>query len=163
MKKQTLNLAVAFVFICAFVFWAAADAHAGGGKAKVEAAMTKGMPVFVDFGRTTCTPCKMMVPVLDSLTKKYKGKMVVVFVHVDEEKDYALKMSVTMIPTQVLLDKSGKEVSRHVGYIPVEDCEKMIGKTVAAAPDKASKPAKSDGSVTKSATGKTCSPGSVCK
>ena len=163
MKMSSRNLITSIALVCLVIVLVAINAHAGGGKAKVEAAKTKGMPVFVDFGRTTCTPCKMMVPVLDSLTKKYKGKMDVVFVHVDEEKEYALKMGVTMIPTQVLLDKNGKEVSRHVGYIPVEDCEKMIGKTVAAAPDKASKPAKSDGSVTKSATGKTCSPGSVCK
>jgi hypothetical protein len=35
-----------------------------------------------------------------------------------------------MIPTQVLLDKEGREVARHVGYMPVEDCDKMIGKVV---------------------------------
>jgi thioredoxin 1 len=114
--------------LCSLVLMVAVNAQAGDGKAKVEAAKAKGMPVFVDFGKTTCAPCKMMVPVLDTLTKKYKGKMEVVFVHVDEEKDYAHKMGVTMIPAQILLDKNGKEVSRHVGYIPVEDCEKMISK-----------------------------------
>ena len=132
---------------------------AGGGKEKVEAAKAKGLPVFVDFGKTTCTPCKMMVPVLDSLTKKYKGKMEVVFVNVGEENDYALKMGVTMIPTQILFDKNGKEVSRHVGYIPVADCEKMIGSTVAAATGKAGAPAKG----MFGSKGKTCYPGSDCK
>jgi thioredoxin-like negative regulator of GroEL len=87
----------------------------------------------------------MMVPVLDSLGKKYKGQVEVVFVHVDEEREYAGNMGVTMIPTQILLDKNGKEVSRHVGYIPVEDCQKMIKDKVAAGP------------------GKTCGPGKVCK
>jgi thioredoxin 1 len=120
-------------------------AAAGTGQSKVEAAKAKGMPVFVDVGRTSCKPCKMMVPVLDSLTKKYKGKMEVVFIHMDEEQAYARKLGVTMIPTQILLDKDGKEVSRHVGYIPLEDCEKMIGKAGTMAP------------------GKTCAPGAVCK
>jgi thioredoxin 1 len=144
-KKQTLNLAVAIVLIFSFVFWAAADARAGGGKDRVDAAKSKGMPVFVDFGKTSCKPCKMMVPVLDKLAKQYKGKMEVVFVHVDEERDYALKMGVVMIPTQILLDKNGREVSRHVGYIPVEDCEKMINKTGMLA------------------QGKVCGPGTACK
>jgi len=162
MKMSPRYLIVA-VAACAVLLFAGANAHAEGGKANVEAAKAKGMPVFVDFGKTSCTPCKMMVPVLDSLTKKYKGKMDVVFVHVDEEKEYALKMGVTMIPTQILLDQNGKEVSRHVGYIPVEDCDKMIGNTVAVAPEKASKPVKSETSGKKSAKGKTCSPGSVCK
>lgn len=141
---------IAAAFACALLFVAGVNAHAGG-KDKVSAAKAKGLPVFVDFGKTSCKPCKMMVPVLDSLTKKYKGKMEVVFVHVEEEREYALKMGVTMIPTQVLLDKTGREVSRHVGYIPVEDCEKMIGGTVSAA------------QVKSTATGKTCAPGAVCK
>src|SRR5512141_494804 len=117
-------------------------AAAGTAQSKVEAAKTKGMPVFVDVGRTSCKPCQMMVPVLDTLTKEYKGKMEVVFVHMDEEQAYARQLGVTMIPTQILLDKNGKEVSRHVGYIPVEDCEKMIGKTVTVAPGKANAPEK---------------------
>jgi thioredoxin 1 len=162
MNTSLRNL-IGIALVCAFIMLVAVNAHAGGGKDKVDAAKSKGLPVFVDFGRTTCNPCKMMVPVLDSLTKKYKGRMEVVFVHVDEEKDYALKMGVTMIPTQILLDKNGKEVSRHVGYIPLEDCEKMIGNTVAAAPAKANVPAKPDASGKKSAPGKTCSPGAVCK
>ncbi len=120
-------------------------AAAGTAKAKVEAAKAKGMPVFVDVGRTSCKPCQMMVPVLDSLTKKYKGKMEVVFVHMDEEQSFARELGVTMIPTQILLDKNGKEVSRHVGYIPVEDCEKMISKAGTLAP------------------GKVCPPGKACK
>ena len=120
-------------------------ATAGTAESRVEAAKAKGMPVFVDVGRTTCKPCQMMVPVLNSLTKKYKGKMEVVFVHMDEEQPYVRELGVTMIPTQILLDKYGKEVSRHVGYIPVEDCEKMIGKAGTLAP------------------GKTCPPGKVCK
>lgn len=139
-KKLTSIALVSLVII-----FIALIAFAGGGKEKIDAARSKGIPVFVDFGKTTCIPCKMMVPVLDSLTKKYKGKMDVVFVNVGEEGDYAFKMGVTMIPTQILFDKNGKEVSRHVGYIPVEDCEKMINKTGALA------------------QGKVCGPGKACK
>lgn len=145
MKMSLRNLITSIALACSVIVLVAINAHAGGGKARVEAAKTKGMPVFVDFGRTTCTPCKMMVPVLDSLARKYKGKMDVVFVHVDEEREYALKMGVTIIPTQILLDKNGREVSRHVGYIPVEDCVKMINKTGTLA------------------RGKVCGPGNACK
>jgi len=137
MNKPTFYLSIAVAFISSLILVAAVGAEAGGGKGKVAAAKAKGMPVFVDFGRTTCKPCKMMVPVLDSLTRKYKGNMEVVFVHIDEEKEFANEMGVTMIPTQVLLGKDGKEVSRHVGYIPVEDCDKMIRGT--AAPGKGRK------------------------
>lgn len=141
LPKKLTSIALASLVI----IFIALIAFAGGGKEKIDAARSKGIPVFVDFGRTTCIPCKMMVPVLDSLTKKYKGKMEVVFVNVGEEGDYAFKMGVTMIPTQILFDKNGKEVSRHIGYIPAEDCEKMINKT---------------GALTQ---GKVCGPGKACK
>jgi thioredoxin 1 len=138
-------------------------ASAGTAQSKVEAAKAKGMPVFVDVGRTSCKPCQMMVPVLDTLTKKYKGKMEVVFVHMDEEQSYARELGVTMIPTQILLDKNGKEVSRHVGYIPLEDCEKMIGKTVVVTPGKVNALEKATAKGKVGTQGKTCAPGAVCK
>jgi len=161
--KMSLRSLITISLFCSFVFMVTVNSQAGGGKDKVEAAKAKGIPVFVDFGKTSCTPCKMMVPVLDSLTKKYKGNMEVVFVHVDEEKEYAGKMGVTMIPTQILLDKNGKEVSRHVGYIPVEDCMKMVGKTAAPAPAKEAAKDKNGAKAQTATQGKTCSPGSVCK
>ncbi len=152
MNKLRIITLAAIILVCSIGI-----AAAGTGESKVEAAKAKGMPVFVDVGRTSCKPCKMMVPVLDTLTKKYKGKMEVVFVHSDEEQAYARELGVTMIPTQILLDKNGKEVSRHVGYIPVEDCEKMIGNIAAVAPGKAGAKGKVDN------TGKTCAPGAICK
>jgi thioredoxin 1 len=152
MKKLRMAVLAAIFLIGSF-----GVATAGTAESRVEAAKAKGLPVFVDVGRTSCKPCKMMVPVLDTLTKKYKGKMEVVFVHSDEEQTYARELGVTMIPTQILLDKNGKEVSRHVGYIPVEDCEKMIGNTVAVTPGKTSATGKVG------AQGKTCAPGAICK
>lgn len=152
-------IALATIFLVGSIGIAAA----GTAQSKVEAAKAKGMPVFVDVGRTSCKPCKMMVPVLDTLTKKYKGKMEVVFVHMDEEQAYARELGVTMIPTQILLDKNGKEVSRHVGYIPVEDCEKMIANTVTVAPGKTCAPEKASAKGKVGATGKTCCTGPVSK
>lgn len=156
---ETVALVASVVFLL-FLCFDCSGAHAAeGGRARVEAARSKGLPVFVDFGKTTCKPCKMMVPVLDSLSKKYRGRMEVVFVNVGEENGYALKMGVTMIPTQILFDKNGREVARHVGYIPAEDCEKMIGNTAGAAPGKAGAPVKG----MFGSQGKTCYPGSDCK
>lgn len=158
-----MNLLRVAAFAAIFLIGSFGITAAGTAQSKVEAAKAKGMPVFVDVGRTSCKPCQMMVPVLDSLTKKYKGKMEVVFVHMDEEQPYARKLGVTMIPTQILLDKDGKEVSRHVGYIPLEDCEKMLANTVNVTPVKASAPEKTNTKEKACSPGKTCSTGSTCK
>ncbi|MCF8061214.1 MAG: thioredoxin family protein [Deltaproteobacteria bacterium] len=34
----------------------------------------KGMPTLLDLGADQCMPCKMMVPVLETVEKKYKGR-----------------------------------------------------------------------------------------
>jgi len=151
------------IFAAIFVVGSFGIAVAGTGQTKVEAAKANRLPVFVDVGLTTCKPCKMMVPVLDELTQKYKGRMVVAFVHMDNEQAYARKLGVTMIPTQILFDKDGKEVSRHVGYISVEDCDKMIGNILKIAPGKADAPEKASDKGKAGAQGKTCAPGAVCK
>jgi len=115
--------AVAFFFALCFECSAA---HAAGSKEAVEAAKSKGMPVFVDVGSTHCIPCKKMVPVLEGLTKRYKGRLEVIFVDFDKEKKFARELGATMIPTQIIYDKAGREVRRHVGYISLEDCEKLL-------------------------------------
>jgi len=86
----------------------------------VDKARLSGKPSLVDFGSDGCTPCEMMTPVLESLTKEYEGKMNVLFVHVRKEQILAARYGVQSIPVQVFFDKDGKEVFRHVGFFPKE-------------------------------------------
>jgi len=59
-----------------------------------------------------------MAPILDELKKEYDGKLKVEFIDVWEYPDAAEKFSVRAIPTQVIVDSSGKEVFRHTGFYP---------------------------------------------
>jgi len=97
-----------------------------GAKGAIGSAMAKDMPVFVDVGSTHCIPCRKMMPTMDALRKEYKGRMAVVFVDVEKERDYALSLGVTMIPTQILYDKAGKEYKRHVGLLTMDEAESLI-------------------------------------
>ena len=54
------------------------------GAKKVDAAKYKGKVVIVDFWASWCEPCKIELPALNKLHKKYKGKLVVIGVNVDE-------------------------------------------------------------------------------
>lgn len=101
-----------------------------GPRAEVEAATAKGTPVFLDAGSDHCIPCKQMVPVIDALKKKYAGKVAVVFVDVENEMSYVSRLGVTMIPTQIMYDRSGKEVGRHVGAMTQDEAEKFISKGI---------------------------------
>lgn len=82
-----------------------------------QAVPVKGMVTMVDLGAKSCIPCKMMAPILVELEKEYRGKAAVVFIDVREDNDAARKFGIRAIPTQIFYDKSGREVSRHEGFM----------------------------------------------
>lgn len=85
-------------------------------------------PTLVDLGSSTCIPCKQMVPVLDEVKKIYKGKAEVKVIDVYEDSDEAQKFGIRVIPTQIFLDKDGKEFFRHEGFFPKEEIVKVFDK-----------------------------------
>ena len=88
---------------------------------KPAAEKPKVLPRMLDLGSTTCIPCKMMVPVMDALKQEYAGKLTVEFINVNENQAAAEEYRIQSIPTQILFDKTGKEVFRHLGYWPKEE------------------------------------------
>ena len=78
---------------------------------------------FVELGSVNCIPCKMMQPVMKEIEKDYGSQVKVVFYDVwaQEGKQYAEQYKVLAIPTQVFLDKNGKEFFRHIGFFPKEE------------------------------------------
>jgi thioredoxin 1 len=90
--------------------------------------VAKQLPRLLDLGATKCIPCKMMVPVLDELSKDYKGQLDVQFIDVWKDPKAADKYKVQSIPTQIFFDAKGKEFSRHVGFFPKEDIIKTFEK-----------------------------------
>lgn len=83
---------------------------------------------FLELGSVKCIPCKMMQPVMDEIEKDYVGKVKVVFhdVWTAEGKPYGKKYAIKGIPTQIFLDKTGKEFFRHTGFFPKKEIEKVL-------------------------------------
>jgi thioredoxin 1 len=84
------------------------------------------MITVVDYYADWCGPCKMMTPVLDELEKELEGKVKFEKVNVDVETQKASAAGVMSIPTFVVLDASGKEIDRLIGYVPKEEFQKKI-------------------------------------
>lgn len=76
---------------------------------------------FIELGADRCIPCKAMQPVMREIAKEYKGIIQVVFYDVWKSPDHAKKYGIKVIPTQVFMDKDGKEIFRHVGFFAKED------------------------------------------
>lgn len=98
-----------------------ADAGADQQDDAVISKSSTGLPRLLDFGSTTCMPCKMMAPILDELAKTYKGKLAVEFINVTKDPEAATEYGVRAIPTQVLIDKNGREFFRHAGFYSKDD------------------------------------------
>jgi len=83
---------------------------------------------FVEIGAASCIPCKAMQPIMKAVAEEYRGQVKVVFhdVWTSKGKDDAEKYNIRVIPTQVFLDKNGKEYFRHEGYFPKDDVVRVI-------------------------------------
>jgi thiol-disulfide isomerase/thioredoxin len=108
------------------------------GKGKISNASLQGKVVIVDFWATWCGPCKQSFPKLEELSKKYAGKLEIVGVSCDEEKDgvadwaklqgatfaiawdeghkIAPRWNVKTMPTSFILDSSGNVRHIHAAY-----------------------------------------------
>jgi thioredoxin 1 len=88
----------------------------------------KGVATMVDLGAKECIPCKMMVPVMEKVEKKYRGKAAVVFIDVWKDKEPAKRFGIRAIPTQIFFDKEGKEVYRHEGFMGEAEIDRVFKK-----------------------------------
>ena len=88
----------------------------------------KPMITFVELGSVKCIPCRKMQPVMKAIEEKYGDQIEVVFYDVwkPDQRKYAEEYGIRLIPTQVFLDKAGKEIFRHEGFFPEESIDKFL-------------------------------------
>lgn len=84
----------------------------------------KGL-VLVDFYANWCGPCRMISPILHELEEKYKGKVKVIKVNIDENPQLASDYSVMSIPNLILF-KDGEVLSHKIGFNPQTVLEQWI-------------------------------------
>jgi thioredoxin 1 len=89
---------------------------------------SQSLPLLVDVGADQCIPCKMMAPVLEELKKEYAGVLKVEVIDAWKNPAAARAYRVSGIPTQIFYDASGKELSRHMGFISKEGILKAFEK-----------------------------------
>ena len=82
-------------------------------------------PCIIDFYADWCRPCKMVEPIMEELSKKYKGQVVIYRVNVDQERELAQFFGIQSIPT-VFFCPSNSDPQMTQGALPKESYEKVI-------------------------------------
>jgi len=126
MRKKIRVSAVLLSLTGVLVFWGCGNAV--GIDDVLTKAKKEGKVVMVELGSVGCIPCEQMKPVMAKLQTNYKGKLEVIFVDVRRDGENGRKFGVTMIPTQVFLDRSGKEFHRHIGFYRYEEIVPVLKK-----------------------------------
>ena len=92
-----------------------------------EMVLGSSTPVLVDFFANWCGHCQKLLPLLDEVAVAMDGKINVVKVNVDENRDLSQKYEIKGLPTMILF-KDGSELDRLIGFMPKD---KIIDKVSA--------------------------------
>ncbi len=95
--------------------------------ALVKQEIGKGQTVMIEAGSTKCNACREMGELLYR-EKQLNPKRKIFFVDVGRERDAARAMQIQMIPTQIVYDKNGKEIDRHIGGFTTKGLKAFLAK-----------------------------------
>ena len=112
--------------LAAFVFALSGSLFAQGHVPALEPAglsqiLTSKKWTVIEFGGPTCVPCVKMQPVLAELQQAFGTRAQIRNFYVTEHPREAQAHKIMVMPTQVVFDPSGREVTRHIGYWPKDE------------------------------------------
>lgn len=127
-----IGAVVVLVTIAAGLFWyfRLSRSEQPGSKvpdvspADFEKIVGQGKPGILEFYSTSCSYCRMMVPVLERLQAEYGDRIFVVTMNAERYPSEAAKYEVPGVPTLIFFDAQGKMTGGVIGY---HDYDAMVG------------------------------------
>ena len=93
--------------------------------------MNSEIPVMVDFYADWCGPCRMMMPVVEEMAKKYDGRVKIGKVNTDTQPALSSRFGVMSIPSFFFI-KNGKVIDSAIGGMPKNALISKIDKLIEA-------------------------------
>ena len=129
-NKRLFNSMLIAFLVLGLTEIASSQSNTTKAESKNAAQTKKPLVTFVELGSVNCIPCKAMQPIMRAIEKKYGDQVKVIFYDVwkPEQSGYAEQYRIKLIPTQVFLNKEGKEFFRHEGFYPEAEIDKLLQK-----------------------------------
>ena len=83
------------------------------------------LPVVVDFWASWCMPCRMVSPHVTALADRYKDKVKIGKLNVDESPNTTIRYSIRSIPI-IIFFKDGNKVGESIGAVTKEVLEERM-------------------------------------
>ncbi len=83
------------------------------------------LPAIIDFYADWCGPCKMVAPILETLSGEYEGKLKIYKVNTDEEQEVSAAFGIQSIPSILFIPSSGQP-QMAMGALPRSAFQKAI-------------------------------------
>ena len=83
------------------------------------------IPCVIDFWAEWCSPCRIVAPIIDELSKEYAGKVNFYKVNTEEEQELAALFQIRSIPSLLLVPVDGKP-KMNVGALPKDVFKKAV-------------------------------------
>ncbi len=87
--------------------------------------VTSGKTVVCDFWAAWCGPCRMLGPVLETLSEEFSSRAEFVKVNVDENGDLAASLGIFSIP-DVYIFADGAVKTHNLGYLPEQSMRTFL-------------------------------------
>jgi thioredoxin 1 len=94
-------------------------------EAKEEWKYAGQLPAIIDFYADWCGPCKAIAPVLEDLSKKYEGRLLIYKIDTDKEADLSSIFGIQSIPTLLFIPMEGPPMIQK-GAVPKNALEEVI-------------------------------------
>lgn len=95
-----------------------------------EEVTNSNIPVLVDFWADWCSPCKALIPVLDSLATELNGRVKIVSVDVENNMQLATDYNIRSIPALMVFVGGDKMPDKLVGAVNKEAIKKILEKYI---------------------------------
>jgi thioredoxin 2 len=82
-------------------------------------------PVMVDFFSPTCGPCRMLAPVIDTMAKRFYGRVIIAKLDTSLNQRTASDYGIRGVPTLIFF-KNGQVVNQLTGALPEQELYRIL-------------------------------------